>query len=101
MKRLIIFLFNILVGLYSCSEADLSGYASDSYIQFEKSDKDSTLFSFAYDEELQLGKVQLKVNCISTLCPEERKFGIHFLSDESSAKAGEDFIVPSEEQILR
>lgn len=89
----------VLWGLMvACSDVDLESYHYDHFIQFEKSSKDSTIFSFAYDETLQSGTVKLKMNLISPLSDRSRKFKIAFLEKESSAKAGVDFELPVETQ---
>ena len=50
---------NIIIGLIgtalcwtACSEEDINGYSACSYIYFNKSINDSTVFSFAYEPEL-------------------------------------------------
>ena len=72
MKILYVMILVLFFGLFSCSEAELKGYASDDYIQFYKSAVDSTVFSFAYDETLESGVVSLKLNLISPVVDRER-----------------------------
>ena len=100
MKNSIILLMGILWTLCSCSEVEVTVYSSDNFIQFEKAAKDSTIFSFAYDQTLSTGTVKLKLNCIANLSDKDRVFGIQYLADESTAQAGVDFVMPDEEQIL-
>ena len=100
MKNSIILLMGILWTLCSCSEVEVTDYSSDNFIQFEKAAKDSTIFSFAYDQTLSTGTVKLKLNCIANLSDKDRVFGIQYLADESTAQAGVDFVMPDEEQIL-
>lgn len=95
-----LYLYLLLLAIASCSEDNLNGYASDHFIQFEKSFRDSTLFSFAYDETLQQGEVTVKVTMISPLEPVERKYRIVFLPEESTATAGTDVVLPEEYQLI-
>ena len=90
----------LFLGMMSCSEDNLKGYSSSNYIQFDKLSKDSTVFSFAYDETLESGTVALKLVMISPLVDRDRKYNVKFLQDESSAQAGVDFEMPVEEQVI-
>ena len=90
----------LFLGMMSCSEDNLKGYSSSNYIQFDKLSKDSTVFSFAYDETLESGTVALKLVMISPLVDRDRKYNVKFLQDESSAQAGVDFEMPAEEQVI-
>lgn len=98
MKILYVMILVLFFGLFSCSEAELKGYASDDYIQFYKSAADSTVFSFAYDETLEAGVVSLKLNLISPVVDRERAYTVNFLESESSAKEGVDFELPTGDQ---
>lgn len=89
------------LGMVSCSEDNLTGYSGSDYIQFDKSSKDSTVFSFAYDENLETGIVALKLVMISPLVDYDRKYSVRFLPDESSAQTGVDFEMPVEEQFVK
>lgn len=80
------------LGLQSCKESSLEGYHNDSYIYFDKSIKDSTTFSFAYDKNLKEGVVQLKLNMISQIENHDRTFTVRFLPEESTAKQGRDLL---------
>lgn len=100
MKNSIILLMGVIGTLWSCSEVDVTDYSSDNFIQFAKTAKDSTVFSFAYDQSMTTGTVKLKLNCIANLSAENRTFGIQYRPEESTAQAGVDFVMPDEEQIL-
>ena len=52
MKNSIILLIGVIGILCSCSEVDVTDYSSDNFIQFAKAAKDSTVFSFAYDQTM-------------------------------------------------
>ncbi|MFR5658861.1 MAG: DUF4843 domain-containing protein [Butyricimonas faecihominis] len=100
MKILYVIIMMLFLGMVSCSEDNLKGYSSSNYIQFDKLSKDSTVFSFAYDETLESGTVALKLVMISPLVDRDRKYNVKFLQDESSAQAGVDFEMPEEEQVI-
>ena len=100
MKILYVIIMMLFLGMMSCSEDNLKGYSSSNYIQFDKLSKDSTVFSFAYDETLESGTVALKLVMISPLVDRDRKYNVKFLQDESSAQAGVDFEMPVEEQVI-
>ena len=100
MKILYVIIMMLFLGMMSCSEDNLKGYSSSNYIQFDKLSKDSTVFSFAYDETLESGTVALKLVMISPLVDRDRKYNVKFLQDESSAQAGVDFEMPAEEQVI-
>ena len=55
MKNSIILLIGVIGILCSCSEVDVTDYSSDNFIQFAKAAKDSTVFSFAYDQTMSAG----------------------------------------------
>ena len=95
MKILYVIIMMLFLGMVSCSEDNLKGYSSSNYIQFDKLSKDSTVFSFAYDETLESGTVALKLVMISPLVDRDRKYNVKFLQDESSAQAGVDFEMPA------
>ena len=76
MKNSIILLIGVIGILCSCSEVDVTDYSSDNFIQFAKAAKDSTVFSFAYDQTMSAGTVKLKLNCIANLSTENRTFGV-------------------------
>ncbi len=89
---------NILLGVLgtclfmaACSEEELNGYSADSYIYFNKSVNDSTVFSFAYEPGQSEGVVELKLNTISRLENYDRDFSVKFLAEESTAQEGRDF----------
>lgn len=89
---------NIILGIIgtilfwtACSEEDVKGYSAGSYIYFNKSINDSTVFSFAYEPELTEGIVSLKLNTISNLERFDRAFFVKFLAEESTAQEGRDF----------
>ena len=88
MKILYVIIMMLFLGMVSCSEDNLKGYSSSNCIQFDKLSKDSTVFSFAYDETLESGTVALKLVMISPLVDRDRKYNVKFLQDESSAEAG-------------
>lgn len=98
MKILYVTMIALFLGLCSCSEVELKGYASEDYIQFYKSAKDSTVFSFAYDESLQTGMVSLKMNLISPVVDRDREYAVSFLEAESTAQLGVDFELPASDQ---
>ena len=100
MKNSIILLIGVIGILCSCSEVDVTDYSSDNFIQFAKAAKDSTVFSFAYDQTMSAGTVKLKLNCIANLSTENRTFGVRYRAEESTAQAGVDFVMPDEEQVL-
>ena len=100
MKILYVIIMMLFLGMMSCSEDNLKGYSSSNCIQFDKLSKDSTVFSFAYDETLESGTVALKLVMISPLVDRDRKYNVKFLQDESSAQAGVDFEMPVEEQVI-
>lgn len=100
MKILYVIIMMLFLGMVSCSGDNLKGYSSSNYIQFDKLSKDSTVFSFAYDETLESGTVALKLVMISPLVDRDRKYNVTFLQDESSAQAGVDFEMPAEEQVI-
>ena len=93
-------LFLGLIGLGACSEDKLAGYSSDSYIYFAKESTDSTIFSFAYDNQLTEGELKLKLNLVSLLESHERSFNVRFLPDESSAEEGKHFILNEQGQTI-
>lgn len=93
-------LFLGLIGLGACSEDNLAGYSSDSYIYFAKESTDSTIFSFAYDNQLTEGELKLKLNLVSLLESHERSFNVRFLPDESSAEEGKHFILNEQGQTI-
>lgn len=93
-------LFLGLIGLGACSEDNLAGYSSDSYIFFAKESTDSTIFSFAYDNQLTEGELKLKLNLVSLLESHERSFNVRFLPDESSAEEGKHFILNEQGQTI-
>lgn len=93
-------LFLGLIGLGACSEDNLAGYSSDSYIYFAKESTDSTIFSFAYDNQLTEGELKLKLNLVSLLESHERSFNVRFLPDESSAKEGTHFVLNKQGQTI-
>lgn len=93
-------LFLGLIGLGACSEDNLAGYSSDSYIYFAKESSDSTIFSFAYDSKMTEGELKLKLNMVSLIETRERSFRVRFLSDESSAKEGTHFVLSEQGQII-
>lgn len=88
MKNSIILLIGVIGILCSCSEVDVTDYSSDNFIQFAKAAKDSTVFSFAYDQTMSAGTVKLKLNCIANLSTENRTFGVRYRAEESTAQAG-------------
>lgn len=100
MKILYVIIMMLFLGMVPCSEDNLKGYSSSNCIQFDKLSKDSTVFSFAYDETLESGTVALKLVMISPLVDRDRKYNVKFLQDESSAQAGVDFEMPAEEQVI-
>lgn len=100
MKTHILILLALLGAAASCSTEKIGGYDSDNFIQFEKSRKDSTLFTFAYDETLTSGEVSLKVNMISPLVGHDRTFRVAYVPDLSTAQPGEEFEMPAEVQTL-
>ena len=59
MKILYVIIMMLFLGMVSCSEDNLKGYSSSNCIQFDKLSKDSTVFSFAYDETLESGTVRV------------------------------------------
>lgn len=85
----------------ACSEEDVKAYSSGSYIYFNKSINDSTVFSFAYEPELTEGVVSLKLNTISNLENYDRAFSVKFLAEESTAQEGRDFTYSANELIVK
>ena len=100
MRYLNIIAIVLLWCMSSCSEVDLEGYNYDGFIQFEKSSSDSTTFSFAYDETLQVSTIRLKMTLISSMSEQARVFRVKFLEQESSARSGIDFEIPVDEQTV-
>ena len=100
MKILYIIVLISFLGMFACSEDSLKGYSGKNYIQFDKLSKDSSVFSFAYDETLQSGNVALKLVMISPLVNHDRKYNVKFLPEESTAQMGVDFEMPVEEQVF-
>ncbi len=100
MKILYMFAMALFLGMISCSEDELNGYSGSDYIQFEKLSKDSVIFSFAYDEALETGNVTLKLVMISPLVNHDRRYNVKFLPEESTAQAGVDFEMPTEDLIV-
>ena len=62
MKNSIILLIGVIGILCSCSEVDVTDYSSDNFIQFAKAAKDSTVFSFAYDQTMSAGEVEIELH---------------------------------------
>ncbi len=99
---------NIIIGLIgtalcwtACSEEDINGYSACSYIYFNKSINDSTVFSFAYEPELTVGTVSLKLNTISKLENYDRTFAVRFLPEESTAQEGRDFTYSTNDLVVK
>ena len=90
-----------LFSIGACSEVEIESYNAESYIYFDKASKDSTLFSFAYDEELKEVDIQIKMKVISKVSDKDRTFAIRFNQDESTAKEGRDFQLMTEKMILK
>ena len=65
-KKQIIYLFLVvcLGAFYGCSQEGFDTYQSENYIHFNKSENDSTTFSFAYDPSLTEGEVDIKLNIL-------------------------------------
>lgn len=61
MKNSIILLIGVIGILCSCSEVDVTDYSSDNFIQFAKAAKDSTVFSFAYDQTMSAGTGEVEI----------------------------------------
>ena len=93
-----LFFMGVMAG---CSSDDFNGYQADSFIHFNKSMKDSTTFSFAYDEALKEGDVDIKLNIISGLQGRDRQFAVRFLPNESTAQEGRDFTVNTEQLVVK
>lgn len=89
------------LSLCGCSEESISRYNGDSYIYFTKNSNDSTIFSFAYDESLQEGDVNLKLNIISRLENRDRTFSVRTVQEESSAQEGRDFTLSPQSMIVK
>ncbi len=99
---------NIIIGIIgtallwtACSEEDVKAYSAGSYIYFNKSINDSTVFSFAYEPELTEGVVSLKLNTISNLANYDRAFSVKFLPEESTAQEGRDFTYSGNELLVK
>ncbi len=99
---------NIIIGIIgtgllwaACSEEDVKAYSAGSYIYFNKSINDSTVFSFAYEPELTEGVVSLKLNTISNLTNYDRAFSVKFLPEESTAQEGRDFTYSGNELLVK
>ncbi len=91
MKIFWIFILGLWVGISACSEDKLSGYASNSFIYFNKPATDSTIFSFAYDKSKTEGELKLKLNIVSGIETYDRPFQVRFLADKSTAVEGKHF----------
>lgn len=88
MKILYVIIMMLFLGMVSCSEDNLKGYSSSNCIQFDKLSKDSTVFSFAYDETLESGTVALKLVMISPLVDRDRKYNVKFCRMKVLPKPG-------------
>lgn len=100
MKIFRIIVLGLWIGVCACSEDDLSGYESDSYIYFSKKTADSTIFSFAYDKSQTVGNVDLKLNIVSNIEDRNRAFAVQFLPEESTAVEGTHFELPESGQFV-
>ena len=102
-KKQIIYLFLVvcLGAFYGCSQEGFDTYQSENYIHFNKSENDSTTFSFAYDPSLTEGEVDIKLNIISRLEDRDRHFSVKFVPEESTAKEGVDFNVSTDELTVK
>lgn len=101
-KQIIYLLLVVCLGaFYGCSQEGFDTYQSENYIHFNKSENDSTTFSFAYDPSLTEGEVDIKLNIISRLEDRDRHFSVKFVPEESTAKEGVDFNVSPDELIVK
>lgn len=101
-KQIIYLLLVVCLGaFYGCSQEGFDTYQSENYIHFNKSENDSTTFSFAYDPSLTEGEVDIKLNIISRLEDRDRHFSVKFVPEESTAKEGVDFNVSTDELIVK
>ncbi|MFA6756037.1 MAG: DUF4843 domain-containing protein [Bacilli bacterium] len=80
----------ILLSFFACSKTDYSGWDRKPSVYFEKSEKDSTIFSFAFDEDLKEGEVELKLLLIGNTESYDRHFNVEFDSKNSTAILGKD-----------
>lgn len=102
MKKIdLLYIISFFSLLTSCSETEIERYSGKNYIYFEKSSKDSTVFSFAYDPNLSEGDISLKMKIISRLENTDRTYAVKFLADESTAKEGKDFIWQNNTTIVK
>ena len=101
-KQIIYLLLVVCLGsFYGCSQEGFDIYQSENYIHFNKSENDSTTFSFAYDPSLTEGEVDIKLNIISRLEDRDRHFSVKFVPEESTAQEGRDFKISSDELIVK
>lgn len=101
-ENIIVTILAIVFGATACSEQEIETYdASLSYIYFDKSATDSTEFSFAYEPGITTGVVSLKLNTITCLSGKDRGYAVQVVGEETTALEGRDYVIRTEDLVVK
>lgn len=93
MKSILYILLGVCIALTGCSKNDYPGYDADNYIYFSRDTLKNTVFSFFFEQGDE-GVVKLPVEIIAPMTEYGRSYKVGFVSDGSTAREGEDFVLP-------